>query len=137
MTTRKQTKNNEPAETTAAPAEAAEQTGVAAVVDEVKERFTREWESLRTHAKAAFEKLSEEDLESVKGHFDELRQRVVKAYGYAEERAHEEVEKLLHRGAAKAAPAKSEAGAPKEKHSKKKLRGGHRRARSASAATAS
>jgi hypothetical protein len=36
---------------------------------------------------AAFSKLSEEDLDSVKGRFDELRHRVVKAYGYAEQRA--------------------------------------------------
>ena len=56
-----------------APGQAAEHTGVEAVVDEVKERFTREWDSLKARARTAFAKLSEEDMESVKGRFDELR----------------------------------------------------------------
>lgn len=75
-----------------------EHTGVVAVVDEVKERFTREWDSLKHRAQEVFAKLTADDLDSVKGRFDELRHRVVAAYGYAEERAHEEVSKLLHGG---------------------------------------
>nr|MBK7069649.1 hypothetical protein [Deltaproteobacteria bacterium] len=100
-----------------------EHKGVEAVVDEVKERFTREWDSLKTRARTVFEKLSEEDVESVKGRFDELRARVVKAYGYAEGRAHEEVARLLHRGDAKPTD---------EKRSRKKQRGLKRRANAAS-----
>jgi uncharacterized protein YjbJ (UPF0337 family) len=111
---------------------------VIAVVDEVKERFTREWDSLKAMARVAFAKLSEEDLESVKGHFDELRHRVVQAYGYAEERAHEEVSKLLHRdgsGEARPMPPSSAEAKPAhvkyvdEKHPRKKPRGAKRHAR--------
>ncbi|MDO9019980.1 MAG: hypothetical protein Q8S73_04590 [Deltaproteobacteria bacterium] len=110
---------------------AAEHTGVAAVVDEVKERFTREWDSLKHHAKAAFSQLTEEDLESVKGRFDELRLRVVKAYGYAEQHAHDEITRLLHR-----APASGDAAPKATSHapaggSRKKQRGGKRHARAA------
>lgn|GEM_PF-1278947 len=105
-----------------APVPTAEHKGVEAVVDEVKERFTREWDSLKARARTAFEKLSEEDVESVKGRFDELRARVVKAYGYAEERAHEEVARLLHRSDAKPS---------EEKRSRKKQRGLKRRANAA------
>lgn len=105
-----------------APGQAAEHTGVEAVVDEVKERFTREWDSLKARARTAFAKLSEEDMESVKGRFDELRARVVKAYGYAEERAHQEVARLLHRG---------ETRPPGKKPGRKKQRGFKRRANAA------
>lgn len=113
------------------PEAAAEHAGVAAVVDEVKERFTREWDSLKQHAKAAFSKLSDEDLESVKGRFDELRRRVVKAYGYAEQHAHDEITRLLHR-----APSPGGAAAKPVQHapqggSRKKPRGAKRHARAA------
>lgn len=107
--------------------QATEHKGVEAVVDEVKERFTREWDSLKARARTVFEKLSEEDVESVKGRFDELRARVVKAYGYAEERAHAEVARLLHRGDAKPA---------EEKRSRKKPRGFKRRAQAAARSAA-
>jgi hypothetical protein len=119
---------------------AAEHTGVAAVVDDVKvvvddvrERFTHEWDSLRDRAKAAFTQLSEEDLEGVKGRFEELRQKVVAAYGWAEERAHEEVAKLLHRGEepAKEPAAKRAAPGPTGPASRKKNRGAKRHARQA------
>lgn len=121
----------------------AEHTGVAAVVDEVKvvvedvrERFTHEWDSLRDKAKAAFTKLSDEDLEGVKGRFEDLRQRIVKAYGYAEERAHDEITKLFHSGdAAAKAPAKgterAAAPAPTGSGSRKKNRGAKRHAKQA------
>jgi uncharacterized protein YjbJ (UPF0337 family) len=104
-----------------------EHTGVEAVVDEAKERFAREWDSLKTRARAVFEKLSEEDVESVKGRFDELRSRVVKAYGYAEERAHEEITRLLHGGDAK--PTGARPAGPKQ--GRKKHRGAKRHANAA------
>ena len=110
---------------------AAEHTGVAAVVDEVKERFTREWDSLKQHAKAAFSKLSEEDLESVKGRFDELRHRVVKAYGYAEQHAHDEITRLLHRNPSSAGGPAKAASHPPGGGSRKKPRGAKRHARAA------
>lgn len=102
-------------------------TGVVAVVDEVKERFTREWDSLKTRARTVFEKLSEEDVESVKGRFDELRSRIVKAYGYAEERAHEEINKLFHHAESK--PARVITPGPKQ--GRKKNRGAKRHAAAA------
>ncbi len=102
-------------------------TGVEAVVDEVKERFTHEWDSLKTRARTVFEKLSEEDVESVKGRFDELRARVAKAYGYAEERAHEEIARLFHTGEAK--PARPIPPGPKQ--GRKKNRGAKRHANAA------
>jgi len=102
-------------------------TGVVAVVDEVKERFTREWDSLKARARTAFEKLSEEDLDSVKGRFEELRSRVVKAYGYAEERAHEEITRLFHHGDAK--PTRVITPGPKQ--GRKKNRGAKRHAAAA------
>lgn len=108
-----------------------EHTGVAAVVDEVKERFTREWDSLKQHAKAAFSKLSEEDLESVKGRFDELRQRVVKAYGYAEQHAHDEITRLLHRTPSGSGAAAKPTGHAPGGSSRKKPRGAKRHARAA------
>jgi hypothetical protein len=102
-------------------------TGVEAVVDEVKERFTHEWDSLKTRARTVFEKLSEEDVESVKGRFDELRARVVKAYGYAEERAHEEIARLFHTGETK--PTRPIPPGPKQ--GRKKNRGAKRHANQA------
>jgi uncharacterized protein YjbJ (UPF0337 family) len=115
----------------------AEHTGVAAVVDEVKvvvddvrERFTREWDTLRTKAQAAFTKLTDEDFEGVKGRFEELRERVVKAYGYAEKHAHDEVAKLMHGGEAPKA-AHATAPGPTGSASRKKNRGAKRHAKQA------
>lgn len=59
------------------------------------ETFERQWQQLRGRVKGWWERLSEADLEQVAGRKDQLIRLVQEKYGYARERAEQEVDRRL------------------------------------------
>jgi uncharacterized protein YjbJ (UPF0337 family) len=59
------------------------------------ETFTQQWSHIRQQAKNWWDRLTDADLEQVAGQKDKLVQALVSRYGYARERAEQEVNRRL------------------------------------------
>lgn len=57
--------------------------------------FEGQWKQVRGRAKQWWGKLTDDELDRVEGHYDEMVGLLQKRYGYSRERAEEEVEQRL------------------------------------------
>ena len=61
----------------------------------IRDRFPKEWTQLKTSARATFSKLTEDDVRAVNGRYDELSDRLRKAYNYSQDRIDTEILKFM------------------------------------------
>ncbi len=61
----------------------------------IRDRFPKEWNQLKTSARASFSKLTEDDVRAVNGRYEELSDRLRKAYNYSQERIDTEILKFM------------------------------------------
>lgn len=61
----------------------------------IRDRFPKEWNQLKASARSSFSKLSEDDVRAVNGRYDELSDRLRKAYNYSQERIDTEILKFM------------------------------------------
>jgi uncharacterized protein YjbJ (UPF0337 family) len=59
--------------------------------------LTGKWKEVRGKAKQAWGRLTDDDLQRISGHFDELSGLVQEKYGYTREQAEREVQQFIER----------------------------------------
>jgi uncharacterized protein YjbJ (UPF0337 family) len=59
--------------------------------------LTGKWKQVRGRAKQTWGKLTDNDLQRISGHFDELAGLVQEKYGYTREQAEREVHQFIER----------------------------------------
>lgn len=60
-------------------------------LDDIRRRFTDEWESLKARVRGRFDRLTEDDVGAVNGSYEEFSSRIGKAYGYDDDRTRDEI----------------------------------------------
>ena len=61
-----------------------------------KEQFEGQWNDLKGKVKEKWGKLTDNDLTQINGKYDQLLGQLQKKYGYAKERAEEEIRNWKH-----------------------------------------
>ena len=77
---------------------------------ELRDRVETGWSSLKTRAMSTFEKLTHEDLDSIKGRVDHFVRRIADRYGYDDVKAREEISRFVAEGGSTGTTAESAAG---------------------------
>jgi uncharacterized protein YjbJ (UPF0337 family) len=62
-----------------------------------KDVMVGNWEKLKTRVKLRWGRLTDDQLDRISGHYDELTYLVRERYGYTKEKARQEVDKFIQR----------------------------------------